>query len=41
MRCTQCGSEIILLKANDPVVECCGAPMEPIFVPAPRGAEGS
>jgi len=41
LRCAQCGSEIILLKAHDPVVECCGELMEPTFVPAQGSAEGS
>jgi hypothetical protein len=41
LRCARCGSEIILLKANDPAVECCGEPMEPTFVPARGTAEGS
>jgi Desulfoferrodoxin, N-terminal domain len=41
LRCAQCGTEVILLKAHDPEVECCGQPMEPTFVPAQGGADGS
>jgi ribosomal protein S27E len=41
LRCDHCGSEIIVLKASNPVVECCGQLMDAIFVPASGGADGS
>jgi hypothetical protein len=41
LRCDHCGSEIIVLKAANPVVECCGQLMDAIFVPASGGADGS
>jgi hypothetical protein len=41
LRCAKCGSEIILLKAHEPAVECCGEPMEPTFVPAQGSADKS
>jgi hypothetical protein len=39
LRCPKCGSEIILLKANDPDVACCDEPMEPTFLPAQGGVD--
>ncbi len=39
LRCTVCGSETIVVKANDPQLECCGRPLDVIFSrPAPAGA---
>jgi len=29
LRCDQCGTEIIVVKATDGDVACCGAPMNP------------
>jgi Desulfoferrodoxin, N-terminal domain len=29
LRCERCGTEIIVVKATDGAVSCCGAPMAP------------
>jgi Desulfoferrodoxin, N-terminal domain len=39
LRCARCGSEVIVLKSNEPVLECCGEPMKTTFVPARREPE--
>jgi hypothetical protein len=33
LRCAHCGCEVILLKSQLPVIECCGASMEATFLP--------
>ncbi len=33
LKCAVCGSETILVKAQDPQLECCGQPLEVLFTP--------
>lgn len=33
LRCATCGSETIVLKAQDPDLTCCGQPLEVTFQP--------
>ena len=30
LRCETCGSEMIVVKAGDAALECCGKPVEPL-----------
>jgi hypothetical protein len=39
LRCERCGTELIILKSNEPVLECCGDRMQTTFVPAQRAAD--
>jgi hypothetical protein len=40
LSCARCGSEFIVLRSNDPVLDCCGEPMRPTFVPGSGSVEG-
>jgi ribosomal protein S27E len=37
LKCTQCGSEAIVVKSAEPELACCGQPMEVIFSPPAKG----
>ncbi len=39
VRCQTCGSEAILVKSQQPELNCCGQPVESIFTP-PAGSRG-
>jgi hypothetical protein len=42
LRCESCGTEIIILKSSDPMLECCGEAMELLFLPpAKHGSSDS
>ncbi len=38
LKCAVCGSETIVIKAQEPELSCCGQPLEVIFTP-PAGAK--
>ena len=33
LKCATCGSEAIITKLGEPVLMCCGAPLEPATAP--------
>ncbi|HEY1280824.1 MAG TPA: hypothetical protein VGF22_14195 [Acidimicrobiales bacterium] len=39
LRCPVCGTEIIVLKANEPDLACCGEPLYASFTPG--GSDGT
>lgn len=43
LQCDTCGSQLIVVKAEGPELECCGQPLAPVAKPGPAagGQPGS
>jgi len=38
LRCDNCGSEMVLIKAEGPELTCCGQPLSPLTASKPGNA---